>query len=634
MKKILILLLVLSGFAYSQEGMVAEADQKFDRYHYIDAIRVYEKAFEKGYKTDKMLMRLGDAYFFNAKYTEANKWYTELFTIVETVDDPEYYHRYSLTLLSVGESELSEEYTKKYYDSRGIDKENIQKYKDRVQQEQRKGSYELCNLENVNSEFSDYGSVVFNNNLVFTSTRGGSKKMKWNEQSYSSLYTTNIDSVYSVMGDGNNTQLKGDITSIFNESTPVFTSDGKVVYFTRNNYIKKKGYSSDRTILLKIYKANINEEGEFTDVVELPFNSNEYSTAHPALSPDEKFLYFVSDMPGTLGESDIWKVEIFGNGKYSTPINLGENINTTGRESFPFLMNNTLYFSSMGRLGYGGMDIFRSEINEEGEYQEPINMGEPINSKMDDFGFYKVDDKIGFLSSNREGGKGDDDIYQFIFNICEYFINGYVYDIDTGERLSEVILTIDNTEEIVMTKNEENGTFSIKEYCFTELRIKAEKDEYSTNEVVITTGEESGIINDVKIGLKRNKMRPKPGDNLNEVLEIPNLYFDLDKWNIRPDAEREIAKVLEVMLEYPEMVVEIASHTDSRASHAYNERLSDRRANSTRNWLIQNGIEPNRLIAKGYGENQLVNKCADGVYCSEEDHQLNRRSIFTIISMD
>lgn len=648
MKRVLyigaVLFLLGTTFSNAQKTTAHKADKQYDNYQYIEAIETYKKAVDKGYKTVEVLEHLGNAHYFTAQYTEAAKWYGELFGLQETNEDPEYYLRYSLSLKATEDYELANEYLGKYYQARGEARPELETYLDII--EGNSWRYEIENLEDLNSDLSDFGTTIYKEELIFSSTRKAPKKKsqvnQWNKQAYSALYSSKPDE------EGNFKEPKifsDKLDSKFNESTPVFTNDGRTVYFTRNNYLNKRGYDDEKTTLLKIYRATL-KDGKWTDITELPFNSDDYTVAHPALSPDNRTLYFSSDMPGGEGDADIWKVTIYGDGTFGTPVNLGTTVNTEGRESFPFVSKeNELYYASNGKLGLGGLDIFMSKIADDGKYEEAINVGKPINGPMDDFAFYiDTETNTGFFTSNREDGKGDDDIYKFTeFRklICEQAIVGIVTDIDTGEILpgAEVTLYDEEDQVIATTIADEEARYSFdNEYvvCDTSYRIKAEKEGYSPAEKLVKTPQESGELQ-VDIALKTTAYVPKVGDNLadSDKLNIPIIYFDLDKSFIRPDAAVELTKVLNLMKEYPQMRVDIRSHTDCRASYAYNERLSDRRAKSTREWLINQGIEAERLTAKGYGESQLLNDCAceptNESHCTEEEHQLNRRSEFIVM---
>lgn len=648
MKMKFLYIAVLSLFStgvFSQERAANRADKKYDKFAYIDAIKTYERIANDGYKSVEVLKKLGNSYYFNANLPESAKWYGELFAMSEEVE-PEYYFRYAQSLKAVGEYQKADEIMKKFNeksgnDSRGILAKEQKNYREEIAKNS--GRYNIDNA-GINSEYSDYGAAFFGEKVVFTSARDtgnfAKRKHSWTDKYFTRLYAADMSE------DGSLSEPKkfaNEIRTRFHESTPIFTKDGKTVYFTRNNFNKgKKGKNSEGNTLLKIYKATLNDDGKWVNVSELPFNSDSYQTAHPALSPDEKTLYFASDMPGTLGLSDIFKVAINEDGSFGTPENLGPVINTEGRETFPFISaNNELYFASDGHPGLGGLDIFAAQIKEDGSIKDIHNLGEPANSPHDDFAYIiNSGTKRGFLSSNRPNGNGDDDIYKFLETkelqfTCEQILFGIVTDEETGEILPNTKLTLfdEKFNKIKETVSNSEGKYDFGEVeCEKKYYVRAEKEEYVTKELPVITGKESGET-ELPIELEKAVKPVQVGDDLAKAFGIKIIYFDLDKWNIRPDAAVELAKILDVMKEYPNMKIDVRSHTDSRQTHKYNEVLSDRRAKSTMNWLISKGIDKSRLTGRGYGETQLVNKCADGVECTEDEHQLNRRSEFIITDL-
>ena len=636
---VLLFMLVLN--AKGQKTKITEADKKYDKYEFIDAIQVYEKVAEKGYKDEKMFQRLGNAYYFNAELTKAVKWYDQLFAI-NAEQEPEYFYRYAQSLKSEGNykkaDEMLEKFNKKIStDKRGILFESNKDYLADIKINSNR--YEITDA-GINSKMSDYGSTIFKDKIVFASARdtgGVSKKtFKWTNRSFTNLYTADLLPDGSI---GKPERFQKNINSKFNESTPVFTMDGKTMYFTRNNYNDGKRRKDDKKItLLKLYKATfINDKWQ--DVTELPFNSDQYSAAHPTLSTDEKTLYFASDMPGTFGQSDLFKVSINDDGTFGKPENLGAAINTEGRETFPFISeDDELYFASDGRPGLGGLDIFVSKINDASGFGKVENVGEPINTKQDDFAFIISKDRNGFFSSNRENGDGFDDIYRFTETkkiICKQVIRGTIYDLVTGETLagSKVILLDEQFNTLEELTSDSKGNYGFTNLsCSKKYYIKVSKPDYETQEYPINIGDSSG---ETVLTVKLQK-RIKPitvGTDLAKTLEIPIIYFDLDKAAIKKESAFELQKIVEILEQYPNLKLEIRSHTDSRQTVKYNQVLSDKRAKSTMNWLVGKGVNPNRLKSKGYGESQLVNQCSDNVKCSEEEHQLNRRSEFIIISM-
>jgi outer membrane protein OmpA-like peptidoglycan-associated protein len=378
---------------------------------------------------------------------------------------------------------------------------------------------------------------------------------------------------------------------------------------------------------------------KWSNVTELPFDSDNYSTAHPALSPDGKTLYFASDMPGTLGQSDLFKVGINEDGSFGTPQNLGNTINTEGKETFPFVNDeNEIYFASDGHPGLGGLDVFMSKINTDGTFSEVQNVGADVNSPKDDFA-YLIDTKSrrGFFSSNRDGGQGYDDIYKFLETkrlICEQLIYGEVTDLITKELLPDAKISLyDSLFNLIKTTvSDDKGNYTFEVECGKTYNIRAEKPEYTTKEQKVTIVETNGKTY-LPITLEKAKCKVTIGDDLGKCFGIKMIYFDFDKSNIREEAALDLEKILDVLNQNPTMKLDIRSHTDSRGTFKYNEALSERRVKSTIGWLIKNGVNSGRLTGRGYGENQLVNKCSDNVTCTEEEHQLNRRSEFIITAL-
>jgi len=637
LQKTLTLLLVLlcTSMSFSQKKKIDKANKDFDKYAYIDAREVYLKVVEDGYASAEIYKNLGDTYYWNSNYDNAAKWYQRLIGEFPGDTEAEYYYRAAQSLKSLKEYDESDRLMQVYAGLEGGTLV-VQNYKDNPDYLesiafQAKG-YELEKVA-VNTQYSDFGPSYFGDRIVFASAGAsseGSKTFEWTDQPYLDLFVADVDQEGRLFNAG---AMDGEINTPYHESSTAFTKDGTTVYFTRNNYIKgKAGKDKDKTVRLKLYKATISGDNYWTNIQEIPFNDKNYSVAHPTLSQDEKRLYFSSDMPGTLGMSDLWYVDIQGGNMYSTPVNLGPSINTEARESFPFISEaNNLYFSSDGRAGLGGYDIFVSPLDAQGMSTTITNLGEPANSNQDDFGFIiKEKKRIGYLSSNRDGERGsiDDEIY-LVKEKCEIEIFGTVFDEDTKALLTGAEVTLmDENNMVVDTKTVgADGAYRFMVDCSTAYAVRGIKEGYFPVEKVIETPDKSG---EIEVPLPMKRMDPCPPNDLGCRLSLQPIYFDFDKFNIRPDAEIEIAKVLAAMREYPVLVIHIESHTDSRAPNKYNEWLSGKRAESTLEWLVSNGIERNRLSAKGYGEYQLVNQCSDGVDCSEEEHQLNRRSMFII----
>lgn len=636
----------ISGF--SQKVLEKKAGAEFDKFAYVDAIKLYEQVAEQGHKNAAVLKKLGDAYYFNGKFTEANKWYVELFegTYIDKGQaniGSEYYYRFSETLKAIGDYEKSARAMHRFSELESEDSRaklflSNKDYLNKI--ENKEQSFELTNLV-FNSPYSDYGAAMYGDRLIFTSARLTPTQPKnmihsWTNESYTSLFasTINLDGTFE-----NPVLFSTELESQVNDAAAVFTKDRKTVYFTRNNSSAsgKRRKNKDDSTLMKIFKATMLDNGTWGNIVELPFNSDNYNTANPALSPDEKWLYFASDREGTLGQSDIYRVGIFGNGNYSTPENLGKGINTAGRENFPFISSdNYLFFSSDGLPGLGGLDIFVAKINENGTIGEPVNMGMPINSSYDDFSFYiNGSGANGFLSSNRPGGKGGDDIYAFKEKPCQQELIGAVSNKATKEVLKNAMVVISDalykSADTLYTDN--IGEFKSKVLsCNEKYRVLVQKDAFNTIEMVVDITGVSGVKR-IDVSLEPVIEPIKVNDDLFEKLKLKPIYFDFNTDNIRVDAEIELFKIVEVMKLNPNLTIDVRSYTDSRGNPSYNLNLSDRRAKSTRDWIVNYGIDGRRVTYRGFGDTQLINNCRKGVQCTEEEHAENRRSEFIVTDL-
>ena len=642
----LVLLAITCVNSYSQVTNKKEVkgNKEYAKYAYIDAIKTYERIYEKGYKSPDMLLKIGNAYYFNAELEKANKWYAELYA-TSPEQEPEFYYRFAQTLKTVKENDKAEAMLVKFSEKSGNDNRAklLSQNSDYLAKiKKNSGRYKIENA-GVNSKYSDYGTAFMATKVVFCSARDTGNFSKrihtWTGQPFTNLYDSPIAEDGSLGAVG---KFGGKINSKFHEDTPAFTKDGKTVYFTRNNYLDGRGFNASKVTLLKIYKATVDKEGQWNNITALPFNSDSYQTAHPALSPDEKTLYFVSDMPGTHGQSDIFRVKLNDDGSFGNTENLGDEINTPGRETFPFISDdNELYFASDGQPGIGGLDIFITRLPKDGSlnFKEVLNIGEEANSIKDDFAFIiNFKTKKGFLSSNRDGGQGSDDIYKFVETKpiwCEQILHGVVTDEDTKAVLPNTKLQLfdDNFNKLKETTSDAEGKYEFTEVeCGKKYYVRASLETYTTKESPVIIGKTDGKT-ELNIELEKTQKPVKPGDNLGDVFGINLIYFDLDKWNIRPDAAVDLAKILDVLEQCPSMKINIRSHTDSRASDKYNDVLSKNRAKSTKDWLVKNGISADRLTSEGLGEKELVNKCADDVQCTEAEHQLNRRSEFIITAL-
>lgn len=642
----IVLLTIFFSFSFfAQESKVVKANSQYDNLAYVDAIKTYERIAAKGYKSVDLFQKLGDSYYFNAKLTEANKWYEQLFSLKEKVA-PEYYYRYSQTLKATKNYEKANQYLDAFYKQDGNDLRakyyNEQKnYKEIIAKNS--GRYDIKPTE-INTVAYEYGPYRYGDKILFSTSRdsiGFAKiKTKWTGLSFTNLYAADITEEGSLVKPK---RFSKKLNSKLHEDTPVFTKDLKTVYFTRNNYNDGKSRkSADRIILLKLYKATLVGE-EWTNVKELPFNSDDFSTAHPALSPDEKTLYFATNRPGSTGQSDLYKVAILGEDSYGEPVKLTGGINTEGRETFPYItQDNELYFASDGHQGLGGLDIFKAKLDENGMPIKVVNVGEPVNSPEDDFALIiDTATKKGFFTSNRTGGKGLDDIYSLVENKpldmdYKQDLEGVVTDLDTNEIIPGATVTLfdDKFNTVATTTADDKGNYSFKNIdAGKKYYVRSENENYDTVELPVELPNAPGKTQ-LPIRKAKKVKAVTVGTDLAKTFGIKIIYFDLDKANIRPDAALELEKILDVLEQNPQMKIDVRSHTDCRQTAAYNFKLSDKRAKATIAWLVSKGIAKDRLTGKGYGESQLVNDCgcepSNNSNCTEEQHQLNRRSEFII----
>ena len=639
-------LFFMLSLAYGQEKELSKADKKFESYAFIDAQKIYLRLAGEGYESAELFQKLGDSYYFNAKYEESAKWYEKLVENYPESVSPEYLFRYAQCLKALQKYSKSDEIMEAFRKAKGDDSraELFVEEPDYLEDISYSDSdYEVENLRRTNSRYSDFGPMFYKDKLVFASARdtGSVKKYihKWNNEPFLDFYQAPIDQETGELGAVE--EFAENLNTRYHESSPTFTSDGNTIYFTRNNFAQGvKRSDKNGTIRLKVYKS-VKSGNSWSTPIELPFNDDDYSVAHPALSPDNKKLYFSSDMPGTIGFSDLWVVDILGDNQYSEPRNLGPKVNTEGRENFPFISKKgNLYFSSDGRPGLGGLDMYVAATKKNGEIAYIINLGKPVNSPQDDFGFI-VDEynNVGYFSTNRYYGMGSDDIFRFTRTIkaipeCRSAIVGTVRDKQTKLPIPTATVSVLDLDGNVLQTTEvnENGEYELNPICGTEILIRADEPEYYSDEQLTFAPEEDKSIT-VDLYLEPRITHINEGDDLAKLLKLNPIYFDFDRFNIRPDAALELVKVLAVMESNPNLVIEVRSHTDSRGADAYNLALSDKRAKSTANYIVGRGIDPSRISGKGYGETQLVNKCSNGVTCTEEEHQLNRRSEFIVIRM-
>jgi outer membrane protein OmpA-like peptidoglycan-associated protein len=637
MKKQLIYLLVVlmsTQFLVAQESKLNLAQKKYDELAFPQAIKLYEELAKDGYKSKELYENLANAYYYKADFAPAKIWYDSLFTVTDDLS-ANTYNKYVNALKTQGNYEkadaLMQKMGVKYPNDARVKVYNANK--EYLAQSTKITSTAKVKNAGINSAYFDFSPAFYGEkSVVFSSTKSTAKtlasKHSWTNESYTNLYVVDFENDSVIAGPKG---FNAKINKFYNESSAVFTKDGKTMYFTRNNQLKTKAKTDTlNTVLLKIYKATYDGK-KWTNVIELPFNSDNFSCAHPALSPDEKELYFSSNRPGSKGMSDIYKIAILENDTFGEPENLGDNINTEGRETFPFItQDNVLIFASDARAGLGGLDMYYVHLDSKNK--EIKTFGQPINSSFDDFGLiYKDQIQDGFFTSNRpEENKGKDDIYRFKeLEIPKIFkINAIVQEESTNQPVEAVVVLLDGNKKQMAKLLSKDGKFEVpdleqqKNYFVT-----ITHPDYETYEGPITF---KGKNTNLEFKLKKKVLELSEVD-LAKILGIRIIYFDLNKSLIRNDAALELQKIADIMKAYPQMNIDVRSHTDSRNSAEYNLKLSQQRADATRAWIIAQGIAPTRLTATGYGESRLVNTCADGITCTEAQHQENRRSEFIIV---
>lgn len=640
MKNVLTISLVLFTNLFHGQQKLKAANEMFNRMAYIEAAKLYEEYLEKNPKlTTQTITNIADTYYKLNDMQKAVRWLEKLYNIQGNQLPDLYVLRYTQALRSA----------KDYDKANKIDREIIAKKKDKAKLQlfianqrhldslsQKKSLFEINNLE-INSKYSDFGATFYGDKLVYSSSKEiatiDKKKYSWNNQSYLTLYVAE-----RTQTDGNLSNEKlflPEITSKYHDATITFSNDLQTFYYTTNTLKGTKLKNNKKgTNNFQIIKSTINS-GKITKKEKLSFNSLEYSVGHPSLSPNGKWLFFVSDMPGGYGETDIYMVELFANGSMSTPKNLGPKINTIGREMFPYFNNEKLYFSSEGHFGFGGLDIFESNFNGS-EFSYPKNIGEPINSNKDDFSFI-VDStsKFGYFSSNRDSGKGDDDIYYFTKKEteCTQYINGIVVNSKSKKPIDNVSIKVFNSFGNLKKEyfSDTNGKFDFEINCNENFRLMALKANYSSQEKEIKTSNKHDETTSVNFELA-NLGDFLVKDNENEKIDINTIFFEYNKWDITPQAAIELDKVVYILQNFPKVRIRIESHTDSKGDDLYNLKLSDNRAKSTQKYILSKGIHPDKIeSAVGFGEMRLKNKCKNNVNCNEDEHYINRRSDFIIV---
>lgn len=629
--------------------LLEKADFYFGKMWYAEAAELYEQVLNRDKKNEtfEVIQKAGDAHYFNTNMERAYYWYDKLYSQYKEQMSAENLFKYAHSLKGTGKYSRAKRLMRLY--NKKLKKEDAALLSDENSATPREvildnilSAEESSTIKNlaINSKFSDFGPMYYNEDeLVFASAADSSffttRRYKWNNEPYLDLYAAKINEESEDVRQA--VKFSKKINTKYHEASVAFTPDNQTMYFTRNNYGKKLRRDKHGVNHLKIYMSQ-KVDGEWSDAVEVPFNSDDWSTGHPVLSPDGKQMYFVSDRPGSIGDSDIFVVDIMGDNQFSDPRNLGPEINTEGREMFPFITDKKLYFSSDGHVGLGGLDVYEVAYDEEEGFMEVRNLGKPINSNRDDFSYIiNEETQHGYFSSNRIGGKGSDDIYSFRKVLPEEpnenAIAGIVTDVVNEEILPDALVELldENGRKIKEMVTGDDGSFLFEDLDGnTKYTVRVTKGDYFEVVQEVTTKDNELVQTDIAMRRLEDLIAVEDGIR---KLKLNMIFFDFDKSNIRQDAAEELNKLVTIMKEYPTMVIKIESHTDSRGKRAYNRWLSDNRAKSTRRYLISEGIDPKRIqSAIGYGEDRLLNGCDGTVRCTEAQHQLNRRSEFIIVS--
>ena len=616
----------------AQDKSSKKADKQFSKLEFVKAAESYKKLINNGKSSDYVVAQLAECYYNIFNTVEAEKWYA---TLAEDSSDPDIIFKYSQMLKANGKYKLSNKWMNKFVELRPADNratsflENPNYLPKIISKGKR---FNVQNLD-INSEYSDFGGTLNNNKLYITSSRNTvglfdlgrwiTQRISygWNNEPYLDIYSFDVTDSGSYL---NEDYLGSNINTKYHEGLASFDNDGNMYIsresFYENEYVKDPE-SNNITSLIGIYKISKGEK----NVVALNINSVEYSVKNPSISSDGKTLYFSSDMPGGFGNFDIYRGDIDENGNINNVENLGQKVNTEGQEMFPFIGDkNNLYFSSDSQLGLGGLDVFFTK-EVDGKWASVRNVGIPVNSNADDFAFSMNEATgEGFVSSNRSGGKGSDDIYSIkrLIPICDVLLTANVMDAKTKLGIDSATTSISDKEgNIASTKTSSNeGVSEFMLVCDEAGKIIVSKEGYNSKIVDLKmSSEEFTSINIM--------LDPIEKIIVAEKIELNAIYFDFDKSNIKAEAAFELDKLVQIMNKYPEMTVSIESHTDSKGPSSYNQRLSERRAKTTSQYVISKGIDSSRLSSAGKGESSPVVDCTN---CSKDEDQLNRRSEFII----
>jgi peptidoglycan-associated lipoprotein len=643
----LIAALLFSGCNAGKKAMV-KGDKNYVEGKYNTAIDFYNKAIEEGFATTTSNYQIAESYRLSNRISEALPYYQGLIETEPAVPDTAAYFHYGMALKANGKYEEASAQFEKYlkltrgevlpYTQRAkTEIENLAKLDDILA---RDVWFEINPVSSVNSEQAEYAPIVHKGMLYFTSSRN-------NDDNIYEATGTPFTNIYRAPIYGNQIQT-GRITTLgdeftvnkVNEGIITFSPNGRIMIFARGNDGKRKGTKD-----VNLY-VSYNRRNRWSNPEILNISDPEAWDSTPAFSTNGRTIYFASNRRGGYGGTDLYSATIDRNGRFGRVKNMGKAINTAGNEMYPFVSEDgKLYFASDGHPGLGMLDLFVAE--REGGEIKVKNLGPPVNSSYDDFGMSLTSVKSGYFTSNRPSGRGNDDIYAFVNNdpnlkIVNYFLAGTTYTPDEEEGrvlLPQVqVQLIGQDGEVLETAvSNESGEFRFRLNPEEDYQVLGEKGtEYFADRVNFST---------VGKSLDKTKLTELVTDTtfytelvldkivIDKAIVLENIYYDLDKAEIRPDAAAELDKLVATLNDNQGIRIELSSHTDSRATDDYNMQLSQRRAESAVEYIISRGVSPDRLVARGYGETKLVNECSNGVECTEEEHQVNRRTEFKVIEV-
>ena len=637
----IVILLFIGILSSCANGRIKTGDKMYDNLSYTKAVDNYEKALKKQPDNNELKLKLADSHRNLNNSEEAEMYYSEV-KEAQGLSGQENV-RYAQTLMKNNKYDQAGVVLAEYIKTNPDDRLANDLYASTQNVEELKEDTSAYKLTPVPLDFvvSMFGPSHYGKGIVFaaeTEITGAASTNPWTGYSYLDLYYVEKDAngFWDVP-----TTFDETLNGRFHDGPASFNKEQDMVVYTRSamRNAKKQLINEKRENQFYLYSSE-KKEGKWSEPKELSFNDPNYSVGHPALSEDGKTLYFSSNMPGGYGGSDLYKSTYDGE-KWSEPLNLGNTINTPGNEVFPSLARDgRLYFSSEGHETLGGLDVFVSE-SKGGIWTKPVNLAYPLNTSQDDFSIlFDKGDTTGFVSSNRSG---EDMIYSFVQMSPIFILEGIAALKSDKAAIEGVQITLINETDgdSARVTTGKDGKFKFNLLPNSKYTVKGEKEGYFNLTEEFETGNESlektidfNFEIDEIVESKSGTGSGTPDDGsetAKKTYDVGEVFYDYDSSDIRADAKPTLDKLVRLLQDNPKISIEIQSHCDSRGSQAYNVGLSNRRAQSVVNYLISKDVSKNRLKSKGFGKAQPVNHCRTGVECSEEEHQVNRRTEFIVL---